>query len=166
MAMDIPTSTVALLSGWSVDWPILGLIAALFALESFSSGSTRTSSISIAFPITFIIYQWLPNTFLLATVFEQLTTPAAKGALFGLLFIAIYFVVHRMLFSFGSSGGDVPQALISGIATTVIVLVFWIQTPGLMDLWHFGSQVQLVFNESVRTWWLLACFATLAYTRG
>src|SRR5262249_39920484 len=151
----------AFLSDWSVDWPILGLIAALLSLESFSSGSTRTSSISIAFPIAWIIFQWLPATFLFATVLGQLATPQAQGAVFGLVFIGVYFVVHRMLFAFGSGSGDVPQALIAGIATTVIVLVFWIQTPGLKELWQFGSQVQLVFNESVRAWWLIGAFAAL-----
>lgn len=164
--MDIPASTAALFGGWPIDWPILGLIAALLSLESFSSGSTRTSTISIAFPITFLIFQWLPNTFIANTVMNQLVTPAALSAVFGILFIALYFVIHRMLFSFGSSGGDVPQALISGVATTIILTVFWIQTPGLMNLWHLGPQVQLVFNETVRAWWLLGAFAVLAYTRG
>jgi hypothetical protein len=164
--MDFPTSTVALFSGWPVEWPIFGLIAALLSLESFSSGSTRTSSISIAFPLTFIIFQWLPNTFLLSTIMLQLTTPAALSAVFGIIFIGMYFVIHRLLFAFGSGGGDVPQSLISGFATTVILIVFWIQTPGLKELWSFNSQVQLVFNESVRVWWLAGAFAALAYTRG
>jgi len=164
--MDIPTSTVALFSGWPVDWPILGLIAALLSLESFSSGSTRTSSISIAFPLTSIIFQWLPGTFLASAVMTQLTTPGAQSALFGLVFIGMYFVIHRMIFAFGSGSGDVPQSLISGIATTIIMVVFWIQTPGLKELWQLGPQVQLVFNESVRAWWLIGAFAALAYTRG
>jgi hypothetical protein len=164
--MDIPTSTVALLSGFSADWPILGLIAALLSLESFSSGSTRTSSVSIAFPIAAILFQWVPTTFLVSAVMTQLSTPAAQSAAFGLLFIAMYFIINRMIYAYGSGGGDVPQALISGIATTIIMTVFWIQTPGLKDLWHFGPQIQLVFNESVRAWWLLGSFAVLAYTRG
>jgi hypothetical protein len=164
--MVIPTSTVALLSGWPIDWPILGLIAALLALECFSSGSTRTSTIALAFPLTSIIFAWLPNTFLINALMHQLTTPEALSAFFGLIFIGFYFLIHRMLFAFGSGGGDVPQALISGVATTAIVIVFWIQTPGLKDLWQLGPQVQLVFNEFVRAWWLLGAFAVLAYTRG
>jgi hypothetical protein len=164
--MDVSTTSMAIINGWPIDWPILGLVAAILGLESFSSGSTRTSTISIAMPITFIITAWLPSTFLITAVMSQLTSPQALAAIFGLVFIAVYFVIHRMLFSFGSSGGDVPQALISGIATTIIVLIFWIQTPGLEEMWTFGTHVQLIFNESVRAWWLMGAFAALAYTRG
>jgi hypothetical protein len=164
--MDLGTSSAALFGGLPADWPILILVAAILSLESFSSGSTRTNAISIAFPITSTLFWWLPSTFLAAAVMSQLTTTPALSAIFGLLFIGIYFVIHRMIFSFGSSGGDVPQAMISGIATTIIIVVFWLQTPGLSDLWRFGDQVQLVFNESVRAWWLIGALATLAYTRG
>jgi len=171
--MDLPTTSVALvstttalLSAWPVDWPILGLIAALLSLESFSSGSTRTSAISIAAPISWVVYQWLSSTFLFTAVMSQLTTVSAQSAVFGLIFIAMYFIVHRMIFSFGSGGGDVPQSLIAGFATTIILLIFWLQTPPLLELWKFGPQVQLIFNESVRAWWLAGAFAALAYTRG
>ncbi len=164
--MGSSTDALGMFLNWPVDWPIIGLIAALLALEAFSSGSVRTSTISISFPLTFLIMQWLPNTFLFSSAMEQLTSKEAQSAVFGLIFIGMYFMIHRMIFSFGSAGGDVPEAVISGVATAIILVIIWIQTPGLKDLWQFHSQVQLVFNETVRVWWLIGAFAALAYTRG
>jgi hypothetical protein len=164
--MDIPTSTVAMFLDWPMDWPILGLIAAILALESFASGSTRTSAISVAFPLAFLVVMWLPTTFLFNTIMPQLAQVEAQSAVFALVFIGMFLIVHRMIFSFGSGGGDVPQAIISGVATTVIIAVFWIQAPGLKELWQFGPQIQDIFGESLRAWWLAGAFAALAYTRG
>lgn len=165
-AMDVPTSTVAMFSTWPMDWPILGLIAAILALEAFSSGSTRTSSISIAMPLAFLVVSWLPVTFLFSSVMPLLSDTNSQSAVFALVFVGMFLIVHRMLFSFGSGGGDVPQAIISGVATTIVIVVFWLQVPGLKELWPFGEQVHLIFGESLRVWWLAGAFAALAYTRG
>jgi hypothetical protein len=164
--MHIPTSTVALLSGWSMDWPLLGIIAMLLSLECFSAGSTRTSTISIAFPLTAILFSWLPHTFLIASFMSQLGTPVAEAALFGLILIGAYFAIHRIIFAFGSGGGDVPRSVVSGVAATIILVIFWLQTPGLNEIWQFSAQVQLIFGEQAKAWWLIGTFAILAYTRG
>ena len=164
--MDLATSTFAQLSQWPMDWALLGIFAALLALESFSSGSTRTSTVSLAFPISFVIAGWLPTTFITNTVVQHVSTPLLQAGLFLVVFSGIFFVIYRMIFSFGSAGGSVVNSILHGLSATIIVIVFWIQTPGLKELWQFGPQVQLVFGEAFRAWWLAGSFAVLAYTRG
>ena len=136
--MEFASTTVAEFLMWPMDWPLLGLLAALLSLESFSSGSTRTSAISIAFPLSFIVLGWLPHTFGISFIVDAISDPLSEAGLFLVIFVALYTAIHRMIFSFGSAGGSVVYALIHGAATAVIIAVFWIQTPGLQDLWQFG----------------------------
>ncbi len=165
--MDIASSSIiATFLQWPIDWPLFGLAASLFALESYSFGSTRSSSVAIAFPLAFLAMLWLPTAFLFNMVMPQLIEPVPQSALFALVFIGFYFLVHRVIFAYGSGSSDILRSLISGVATAIIIIVFWIQTPGLRDLWQFGPQIQMVFGESLRVWWLTGVFAALAYTRG
>ena len=164
--MDLATSTLTQFSQWPMDWALLGIFAALLALESFSSGSTRTSAISLAFPIAFVITGWLPATFGTNVLAEHISTPYLQASLFTIVLIGIYVVIHRMIYSFGSAGGSVVNSILHGLSTALIIMVFWIQTPGLKDLWVFSPQIQLIFGEAYRAWWLAGSFAALAYTRG
>ncbi len=158
--------SLALFLQWPIDWIILAVIAAILTLESFKSGSARTSALSMTLPISFLISQWLPNTFVVGTVVQQLTQPIMFAGVFIIVFIGIFFLLYRILFSYGSGGGGIMQALICGIATTIILVVFWIQTPGIREMWRFGPQVQFLFGQEFRAWWVTASFIALAFARG
>ena len=75
-----------------------------------------------------------------------------------------FFVIHRSIFAF--SNGLAPlQALITGIASAIVLVVIWLQVPGLEAVWAFGSQVQAVFGEAYRFWWLAGSYIALAVVR-
>ena len=163
--MDIASSTLALFAAWPADWVILSGIAALFALECFKYGSNRTSAIAIAMPVCFLIAQWLPTTFITDTVARELVQPIYLASMFAVVFVGVYLLAYRMVFSFNSTG-SVLQALLCGGAAAVIIVVVWIQTPGLKDLWQFSPQITYLFVESYRAWWLVGGYVALAFALG
>ena len=164
--MNIPEAVVPLIRDWPLDWLILIFFAVALSLEGFRSGSTRASAIAAAFPLSFLVTQWLPNTFFIGTIVQQLTDPMAFAGVFAVVFIGMYILLNRILFSFASASGNVATAFICGFSATLIIVMIWIQAPGLRELWRFGPQVQLVFGEAYRAWWFILAYAAIAFARG
>ena len=160
------TTTSAALAAWPLEWIVIAVIAAFFGLESFYSGSARTSTLAVALPLSLVVVQWLPNTIFLGTIIQQIDAPVPQAALFGIVFIILYMVLYRILFSYGSAGGSMLQSLLCGVAAAAIVMVVWMQAPGLDGLWHFSDPIRLVFGNSFAVFWLVAGYAAVAFARG
>ena len=161
--MNLPSLT-SLPMNWPTDWIILGAIAAIIALDALRSGSSRAVALSLAAPLALLLTNAIPQAALLGPVSTQLTTTAAQALLFGAVFVMLFFALYRIVYSFSETGG-VVQALLSGIAAATMLIVVWLQVPALLSLWHFGPQVQLVFGEVYRLWWLVAALIALAFVR-
>jgi hypothetical protein len=157
--------TTNLLSHWPTDWIVVGALAALIALDALRSGSARAIAVAIAAPLALVLSSTLSSAFLFVSIAPQLQSPAAQALTVGVLFVLLFFLIHRLVRSFGELGGPL-QALVAGIAAAAVVLVVWQQVPALQSLWHFGPQVQLVFGATYRFWWMLLAYAGLAYIRG
>lgn len=147
-----------------IDWIVIGALVALIALDALRSGSNRATTIALAAPFAFLFMTGLPTTAVLGTLSSQLQAGAAQGLLFGALFVALFFVFYRIVDSFSETGG-VVQALLAGVSATAVFVVVWLQVPALQSLWQFGPQVQLVFGEAYRLWWMLAAYLALAFVR-
>ncbi|MDP2648684.1 MAG: hypothetical protein Q8P19_02180, partial [bacterium] len=87
------------------------------------------------------------------------------AVLFFVMLVALFFFSRRIIGFWSDSRECVVQALMAGLATTIIALVVWLQIPSLDAVWHFGPQIQNVFSEAYRFWWLLISFAALAFVR-
>ena len=160
--MDV-TSWGFAFTNWPTDWIVIGAVAMLIALDSLRSGRARASALALSLPATLLITSALPHAAFLGTL-GATTSSVMQVVVFTGIFIAMYISAYRMIFSF-SDGGGVIQSLVAGIAAAIILTVVWLLVPALHSIWHFGPQVQAVFGEAYRFWWLLASFAALAFVR-
>ncbi len=144
---------------------IIGGFTLLAALDCVRSGARRVSQLSLAFPLAALLMQSLPQAFILGDVADQFSTPLMQALLLGVVFVSLYILIGRIGLSWGGEEGLAIQAAIAGVAASGIVVTMWIATPPLQSLWHFGPQVQEIFGETYRFWWLLGSFAALAYLR-
>lgn len=158
-------AVVSVATGVPVDWMVIGGFTLLAALDCVRSGARRVSQLSLAFPLAALLMQSLPQAFILGDVADQFSTPLMQALLLGVVFVSLYILIGRIGLSWGGEEGLAIQAAIAGVAASGIVVTMWIATPPLQSLWHFGPQVQEIFGETYRFWWLLGSFAALAYLR-
>ena len=149
---------------WPVDWILIGAFAAFAALDAMRNGPTRATSLMLSLPAALLLVANLPNALFIGTLVAQFTTPLAQAGVFAVVAVALYFVIHRVIFTF-SSGLPPIQSLIAGLAAAIVVVVVWLQVPGLDAVWNFGDQVRAVFSEAYRFWWLAASYIALAVVR-
>lgn len=149
----------------SIDWILVGVLVVIIALDAIRSGSARAASIALATPLTLLLFEALPHAIIIGPIVAQFSGASAQTLLFAAIFVVTFLFIYRIVDSFSGNGGAI-QAVVAGIAATAVVLVVWLQVPGLQSLWHFGSQMQVIFGEAYRFWWLLAAYAGLAFARG
>ena len=147
------------------DWILLAVFALIVALDTYRSGSARAVTLTLVAPLTMILITVLPQAIILGPLSQQFSAPAAQTLLFGVIFAVLFLVMHRIVYSFSENGGAL-QAPIAALAATAVLAVVWLQAPALVYLWHFGPQVQLVFGEGYRFWWLLGAYVALSAIRG
>ncbi len=153
-----------MLAQWPIDWILIGAFAAFAALDGIRSGPTRATSLMLSLPAALLLVGNLPNALFIGPLVAQFTTPLAQAGVFAVVTAVLFFVIHRVIFTF--SNGLAPlQALIAGIAAAIVLVVIWLQVPGLEAVWDFGDQVRAVFGEAYRFWWLAASYIALAVVR-
>lgn len=153
-----------LITKWPTDWILIGAFVVFVALDALRSGTARAAALMLSLPAALFVANALPDAIFFGPLLVQITAPLAEAAIFVGIAIILYFVAHRAIFSF-SEGGGVVQALIAGLAASVVFVVVWLQVPALESAWGFGDQVRMVFGEAYRFWWLLASYAALAFVR-
>ena len=164
--MDLDAIT-RLFTGIPFDWLILGGLAVLLALDSLRSGIGRACAIALALPIAAFLFSFVEKTAVLSGIGTLSASPAAESATFGVVFIACYFIVRRMALEYVESGtGEPIQALLAGVAATIVVVIVWLQIPALSELWQLNDSIQAFFSESYRLLWLLGAYSALAFARG
>ena len=149
---------------WPVDWILIGAFAAFAALDAMRNGPTRATSLMLSLPAALLLVANIPGALFVGALVAQFTTPLAQAGVFAIVTAVLFFVIHRVIFTF-SNGLPPLQALITGIAAAIVLVVIWLQVPGLESVWNFGDQVQAVFGEAYRFWWLAASYIALAVVR-
>ena len=165
-AMEILRSVQSFFTGLPMDRIILGVIVIVIALDSLRSGIGRAISLSIAMPMGLFLYS-LADTAVLNWAGGLFSTPFMQAAVFGAIVVGMYLLVRRMGLEYVDSGMGAPvQALLAGAAVTVVFACIWLHEPALGDIWTLSPQVQMVFSEAYRLWWLLGAYIALAFARG
>ncbi|KKU27193.1 MAG: hypothetical protein UX39_C0003G0032 [Candidatus Magasanikbacteria bacterium GW2011_GWA2_46_17] len=153
------------LSSIPLDWMVIVGFGIILAFIVMRTGISRAVALALSLPVALLIFSELTQARFLAGIGAQLGTPIMKALVFIIPFVVIYYFVHQMIDTYGSGNGAITQALLASIATVVVVVVVWLQVPELQSLWHFGSQIQSIFDEQYRFWWLVCAYSTLAFVR-
>jgi hypothetical protein len=111
------------------------------------------------------IYGILPHTFFIGPLVEKLSTPYIQASIFGIVFVALFILVYRMMCGTGSGNISLVFALITSLATVSAVLTIWLQVPVLQAIWNFGPQIHLIFGQAYSLYWLILAYVLLAFVR-
>ena len=142
------------------DWIILGAFVVLVTLDALRSGTGRAAALCLSLPAALLLSQELPKAFLLGSF----ATPQMQLGIFIVLVLVLFFVTQKIISDF--SGGEGPvQAIVASLAAAVVLIVVWLNVPALQSVWHFGAQVQDIFSEVYRFWWLIGAYTGLAFIR-
>jgi hypothetical protein len=147
------------------DWIIIGAFTLLITLETIRAGANRACSLALALPLGILFYNILPHAAFIADIFSHVATPLVQAGIFLALVVMTYTFAHRVIGFYGDSSGRIIQSILVGVSTAVILIVFWLQIPSLTALWPFGAQIQTIFGEAYRFWWLLGSYVLLAVVR-
>lgn len=159
--MDI----AALSASMPTDWIILGTVAALLSLDALRNGSGRALTLAASFPVALLLFSSVQHAAFAAPFIEQLATPLLQAALFLALVAMLFLALRRAMPLYGHSARGPIQALAAGVAGSATFVVVWLSVSALAAVWPFGSQVQAVFGEAYRFWWLIGAFGLLALVR-
>lgn len=149
-----------------IDWIIIAVFAIFVGFDTVRSGSGRAVALALSLPAALFLTDALPHASILSGLTEQFSSLVLKAVLFGVVFVSTYLLVRRMSASYRTGSGEVMQSLMAGAAAIAVVVVVWLQVPELQSVWLFGPQVQAVFGEAYRFWWIIASYAILGFTRG
>jgi len=147
------------------DWIIIVLLIIFIAFDVIRGGSSRAVALSLALPLSALLASRIPDTVLVSSIAQSFTTSTMQALFIGVIIAIALVLTYRLTATFGDDSGKPIQALIAGIATVAIVLSVWIQTPALDTLWHFGTQVQIIFGSAYSFFWLCAGYFLLAFVR-
>lgn len=148
-----------------IDWIIIFAFAVLVAFDAMRAGTGRACALSLSLPVTLLLISELSHAVGISSISAQFETSISKALIFGIIFVIAYFLVRRINKSYRDGGGAIIQAILTGISTASILVVIWLQVPELQSVWHFGTQVQSIFGEAYRFWWIAGSYAALAFVR-
>src|SRR3990167_4715631 len=148
-----------------VDWIVIGAFVIIAAFDCLRSGANRVSTLALALPAAALVFSALAGAVIIGDIAGQFASPMLQGVLFAIVFVVMYILVGSIGISYGSESGRPLQAALGGIAAAAIIIVVWMGMPVLNDLWNFGTQVQSIFGEAYRFWWLIGSYAALAFVR-
>ena len=155
-------SSLNILESIPVDWIIIGVFFLLVAADSLRAGSGHAIAFSLSLPISFFIFEAIPQTAFFGALGAQFTLPLEQAILFLVIEAVLFVCLNQMLFSFEHYTSLLSSA-VAGFAATIVLLIVWVQVPALQSLWHFGPQVIAIFGASYRFFWLIGSYLALAF---
>ena len=148
-----------------LDWIVIAALVIIFAADSLRSGAQRASIAALALPAALILYSLITKASLASAAMAQLTTPLAQALLFLGILVVMLVSIARIGISYGVEAGAPIQSTVAALAVVAILVTVWVQVPALESIWRFGPQVQAIFAESYRFWWLIGSYLALAIVR-
>ena len=148
----------------SVDWLVIGALVVFVALDAMRSGTGRAAALIFSLPATLLVWNILPSAFFIGPF---ITTLPSWGplVLFIVLAILMYVLCRQIIGEFSSFGNGPIPALLTGVATVIILLIVWLQMPQLKNIWDFGASIDALFAGQWSFWWLIGSLGILSFVR-
>lgn len=157
---------MSVFSNIPLDWVVIAVFAFIMAADALRGGPSRATALALALPLTLLVAGALPDARLMGGIASQLTSPLLSVIFDGILLVIVFICMYRITDTYSADSAHPIQALFSGVAVAAIAVVVWLQIPALDSVWHFGPQIQALFGEVYRFWWLLIAYIALAFARG
>ena len=159
----IPSFSQAHVPHVPMDWIVIAVFAIVIVVLTLRAGTRTALSLALSLPVASFALSAIPSAALVAGPIHQFSSPFVQLIVSLGAFAILFVLVYRMLRGGFASGGQFLSALLVGIATTVIAVVFFNDLLGANPFWHFGNQVQTVFGASYRLWWVIGSYVILAF---
>ena len=148
-----------------LDWVLIGLLGIFLVIITLRAGPRLAGALALSFPVVAFVLTTIPSTAFVGGISGQLSAPLPQLILSLVVFVAVFFLVLRMVGQ-NIGGGALPlSALLCGLSATAVMVVALNQVLGSNPFWHFGPQVQAIFGPAYRLWWVLGSYIVLAFTR-
>ena len=146
-------------------WVIIAVLGVIIAFDSFRSGAARAAAISLALPAAMLLHDMLSQAIFAGPFVAQNSSSAMQIGIFIILAVGMFVLANRMIGVSYGMGGSFIASILAALATVAIILVVWLSVPTLSSLYDFGAQINAIFAEPFRFWWLLISYALIAFAR-
>jgi hypothetical protein len=161
--MDIH-AVAGFFAGIPIDWLIVGTTLVFFILGTLVRGTGYAVALALSLPIASTLFDAAGHAVVLGTIAQQFSMPLEQAVLFLLLTIILLICMYRICGTFDHSSSPLV-AIITSVAVIIVVLVTWMQVVSLEALWRPGVQMESIFGESYRLYWLIGAYLALAFSR-
>ena len=148
-----------------IDLVAIGILFIVGAVDGYLSGGARVSAAAIALPLAILAAGMAQSAFALGATLHTVGADAYPAALIGVLLVALFFIIGRMVEPGFGAGGPV-SAILAGLGAVAVILALWMATPALSALVPLGYAVPFFFSEAYRLYWLVGGYVALALARG
>src|SRR3989338_8405653 len=135
MPMPAVSSAYTSIAHWPIDWIVLGLFAALVAIDSLRTGTRRAAVFSLAAPLALYLHQAIAGTAYIGGAVGTLHFPGAQPTIFAVIFVILLFILYSVVPAPLSSGSYPLQASLAALSAAIVLVVVWLQVLALTGLW-------------------------------
>ena len=147
-----------------MDWIGIALFVTLSALLSMRTGLRAASAFTIAAPLTLLFYTMLPATAFVGSKVASLS-PILQAAVAGGLFLSLAFIFYLSIPRDVMGSAFPLQAVLSGLAPAIALMVVWLQIPALAALYTLSPLIHSIFGAPYAAFWLLGALLALVLAR-
>jgi hypothetical protein len=158
---------VAALQGMFTTLPV-DLVAAILCATAITVvtlryGASLAIALSLSFIVSNVLFAAIPSAFMLGSTLSSVSSSVAAGIYIALVLVCA-FVLYRATSTLSDDSARPLFAIVTGAATTIIILAIWHTTP-LQSLWTFNPMIQGVFGDAYRLYWLFVAFIAFAFVK-
>jgi hypothetical protein len=162
--MDV-SALQSMFSTLPVDVVAAVLFATIITVLTLRAGASVAIAFSISILLSQILFASLTNTFLIGAAASGISSPYVGGGIYLALTLVLTFILYRATSTVVDDSARPLLAILTGAATTIVVLTAWHLAPSLQGLWHFNPMVQAAFSEAYRLYWLIVAFTIFAFVK-